>query len=92
MLEPYRVLDLTNECGLLCGQILADLGADVIAVEPPGGSSARKLGPQFQGPERVQSCEIFQFVSWCYLRCVCFLRPLWKARVDVLYLLRNVSF
>ncbi|MHB8576261.1 MAG: CoA transferase, partial [Dehalococcoidia bacterium] len=45
MLEPYRVLDLTDERGLFCGQILADLGADVVAVEPPGGSSARWLGP-----------------------------------------------
>jgi crotonobetainyl-CoA:carnitine CoA-transferase CaiB-like acyl-CoA transferase len=48
MLSPYRVLDLTNERGLLCGQILGDLGADVIQVEPPGGSPARKLGPFFQ--------------------------------------------
>src|SRR5438552_15209409 len=45
MLEPYRVLDLTDEHGILCGQILADLGADVIAVEPPGGSSARRIAP-----------------------------------------------
>jgi crotonobetainyl-CoA:carnitine CoA-transferase CaiB-like acyl-CoA transferase len=48
MLSPYRVLDLTNERGLLCGQILGDLGADVLKVEPPGGSSARKIGPFFQ--------------------------------------------
>ncbi len=55
MLSPYRVLDLTDERGLLCGQILADLGADVIAVEPPGGSSARRIGPfagDEPGPER----------------------------------------
>src|SRR5262245_5619486 len=45
MLGPYRGLDLTNERGLLCGQILADLGADVIQIEPPGGSRARRLGP-----------------------------------------------
>ena len=45
MLSPYRVLDLTNERGLLCGQILADLGADVVQVEPPGGARARRLGP-----------------------------------------------
>ncbi len=45
MLSPYRVLDLTNERGLLCGQILGDLGADVVQIEPPGGSPARRLGP-----------------------------------------------
>ena len=37
MLSPYRVLDLSDERGLLAGQILADLGADVIGVEPPQG-------------------------------------------------------
>ncbi len=45
MLSPYRVLDLTTERGLLCGQLLGDMGADVIKVEPPGGSPARGLGP-----------------------------------------------
>src|SRR5690606_36840184 len=45
MLAPYRVLDLTDERGLLCGKILADLGADVIQVEPPGGNSARRIAP-----------------------------------------------
>jgi crotonobetainyl-CoA:carnitine CoA-transferase CaiB-like acyl-CoA transferase len=45
MLSPYRVLDLTDERGILCGKILADLGADVIQIEPPGGSTARRLGP-----------------------------------------------
>ncbi len=45
MLKPYRVLDLTTERGLICGQLLGDMGADVVKVEPVGGSSARKLGP-----------------------------------------------
>jgi crotonobetainyl-CoA:carnitine CoA-transferase CaiB-like acyl-CoA transferase len=45
MLSPYRVLDLTAERALLCGQMLADLGADVVHVEPPAGASARRLGP-----------------------------------------------
>ena len=47
LLSPYRVLDLTDERGLLCGKILGDLGADVVQVEPPGGSGARRVGPFF---------------------------------------------
>jgi crotonobetainyl-CoA:carnitine CoA-transferase CaiB-like acyl-CoA transferase len=50
MLSPYRVLDLTDEGALICGQILGDLGADVILVEPPGGVRARSVGP-FVGSE-----------------------------------------
>ena len=44
-LSPYRVLDLTDERGLLAGHMLAQLGADVIQVEPIAGSSARSQGP-----------------------------------------------
>jgi crotonobetainyl-CoA:carnitine CoA-transferase CaiB-like acyl-CoA transferase len=51
LLSPYRVLDLTTERGLLCGQIFGDLGADVIKIEPPGGSPARRIGP-FAGDRR----------------------------------------
>jgi crotonobetainyl-CoA:carnitine CoA-transferase CaiB-like acyl-CoA transferase len=45
MLSRCRVLDLSTERGFLCGQILGDLGADVIKVEPVGGSPARNLAP-----------------------------------------------
>src|SRR5271169_3833005 len=48
VLSPYRVLDLTTERGLLCGQMLADMGADVIKIEPPGGCSARGIGPFYK--------------------------------------------
>lgn len=64
MLDPYRVLDLTTERGLLCGQILADLGADVIKIEPPGGSSARKLGPFYQDQEDAEN----SLYWWAYNR------------------------
>ena len=45
MLSPYRVLDLCDDRGIVCGFMLGELGADVICVEPPGGSSARRRGP-----------------------------------------------
>ena len=48
MLSPYRVLDLTDERGEIAGMVLGDLGADVIKVEPIGGSTARKCGPLFK--------------------------------------------
>jgi crotonobetainyl-CoA:carnitine CoA-transferase CaiB-like acyl-CoA transferase len=48
MLGPYRVLDLTDEKGLICGKTLANIGADVIKVEPPGGDSARDIGPFYR--------------------------------------------
>lgn len=54
-LEPYRVLDLTDEKGYMCGKILRGLGAEVIKVEPPGGDGGRNIGPFFHdepGPER----------------------------------------
>ena len=57
-LEPYRVLDLTQAIGWTCGKLLADLGADVIKIEPPGGDTERRLGPFYHDdphPERSLS-------------------------------------
>lgn len=54
-LDGLRVLDLAGEEGVYCTKLLADLGADVIRVEPPGGSPLRQR-PPFVGdtphPER----------------------------------------
>jgi crotonobetainyl-CoA:carnitine CoA-transferase CaiB-like acyl-CoA transferase len=49
VLSPFRVLDLTDGSSLLCGQILGDLGADVIIVEPPEGASLRREYPFLDG-------------------------------------------
>jgi crotonobetainyl-CoA:carnitine CoA-transferase CaiB-like acyl-CoA transferase len=45
ILNNRRVLDLTDDTGFLCGKILADLGADVIKIEKPGGDESRYRGP-----------------------------------------------
>ena len=49
MLSDYRVLDLTDERGHLAAFILAQMGAEVISIEPPAGSSARRLAPFAEG-------------------------------------------
>ena len=62
MLAPYRVLDLTDEKGFICGQLLGSLGADVIQIEKPGGSSARNMGPFFHDiPDPEKSLFWFAF-------------------------------
>ena len=54
-LSGIRVLDLANESAAFTGRLLADLGAEVILVEPPTGGPIRHRGP-FAGdrahPER----------------------------------------
>ncbi len=54
-LTGLRVVEFCDELGQLAGKLLADMGADVIKVEPPSGSSARTIGPfvkDIPGPDR----------------------------------------
>lgn len=53
-LAGYRVLDLSGPIGVHCTKLLADLGADVVRVEPPSGDPMRRLPPflsAVQSPE-----------------------------------------
>jgi crotonobetainyl-CoA:carnitine CoA-transferase CaiB-like acyl-CoA transferase len=62
MLSPYRVLDLTDEKGFLAGKILADLGADVIKIEKPGGDASRNIGPFYHDtPDEEKSLYWFAY-------------------------------
>jgi len=47
MLDDVRVLEISAPETMLAGRILADLGADVVVVEPPAGASGRRLAPFF---------------------------------------------
>lgn len=49
-LRGIRILEIGHMlAGPYCGLLLADLGADVIKIEPPDGDIARKVSPNFIG-------------------------------------------
>ena len=48
LLRGLQVLDLADEKASFCSKLLADFGAEVIKIEPPGGDASRRIGP-FQG-------------------------------------------
>ncbi|HUV53398.1 MAG TPA: CoA transferase [Dehalococcoidia bacterium] len=62
LLSSYRVLDLSDRKGFLCGKMLGDFGADVIKVEPLGGDPARNVGPFYKDiPHPEKSLYWFAF-------------------------------
>ena len=54
LLSNWRVLDLTEDGAMLAGKIFADLGAEVIKVEPPGGAPSRHRGPFLGGTPHLE--------------------------------------
>ena len=59
-LAGVRVIDFShNLAGPFAAQILGDMGADVVKVEPPGGDPARRWGPPFIGGQS----HLFQVVN-----------------------------
>ena len=49
MLSGYRVLDLCDDRGFIAGFMLAQMGAEVVMVEPPEGLRHRHRGPYVEG-------------------------------------------
>jgi len=62
-LDGVRVLDLSDQQGAFAGKLLAGLGADVVLVEPPGGSPLRSIPPFWQGVEGPERSLFFWFYS-----------------------------
>ena len=63
-LTGVRVIELADEQAEYCGLTLAGLGADVIKVEPPGGSPTRRIGPFYEDREDPERSLFF----WQYNR------------------------
>ena len=61
-LSGLRVLELADEKGQWCGKLMADLGAEVIKIEPPGGEESRIVGPFFDDvPNRDRSLSFWHY-------------------------------
>ena len=91
ILSTYRGLDLTNNRGWLCGKILADLGMDIIKVEPLGGDPGRFLGPYFKDdPDPEKSLNWWAFNT--SKRSITLEIDTEKGRDDLLDLVRKSDF
>ncbi len=60
LLSGLRVLDLTDDRGALGPKLLADLGADVVKVEPLGGCATRRISPFLDGRPGADRSLYFQ--------------------------------
>ena len=61
-LSDLKVVDLTGPIGVFCGKLLADMGANVIKIEPPGGDPMRQRGPFYDDdPAPEKSLYWWQF-------------------------------
>jgi alpha-methylacyl-CoA racemase len=62
LLSGLRVIDITrNLPGPFATRMLADLGAEVIKIEPPEGDPARALGPLFKSLNDGKECRTLDF-------------------------------
>src|SRR5579863_8843 len=62
-LQGLRVLDLTDYRAGLCARLMADMGADVIKIEPPGGDPGRRIGPFLDDQPHRDRSQFFWFYN-----------------------------
>jgi crotonobetainyl-CoA:carnitine CoA-transferase CaiB-like acyl-CoA transferase len=58
-LTDLRVIEYCDEAGAWAGKLLADMGADVIKIEPPGGSRTRAYPPFAHDEEHPDRSLVF---------------------------------
>jgi len=63
-LEGIRVVEAAGMvAGPYCGKLLADLGAEVVKVEPPGGDPARRRGPFLEEAAEPHNSALFLYLN-----------------------------
>src|SRR6476620_10351786 len=63
-LSGVRALELAGEiAGPYCGKLLADLGAEVLKLEPPGGDPSRGCGPFPGGEPNPERSGLFRYLN-----------------------------
>jgi crotonobetainyl-CoA:carnitine CoA-transferase CaiB-like acyl-CoA transferase len=63
-LSGVKVLDLSEDiAGSFCARLLADYGAEVLKLEPPGGAGLRRLGPFHQDDPHPEKSLFFLLLN-----------------------------
>jgi benzylsuccinate CoA-transferase BbsE subunit len=62
-LAGLRVLELSGPLGEYTGKLLADMGAEVLLVEPPGGAPRRHLGPFVGDAPTIETSLSFAYLN-----------------------------
>ncbi|ALM83604.1 CaiB/BaiF CoA-transferase family protein [Bordetella sp. N] len=65
-LDGLRVLEIAGPAVQYCGKMFADLGAEVILIEPPGGAATRQVGPFLQNATQA-GAPVERSLSFVYL-------------------------
>ncbi len=63
LLEGYTAVDLSDLKGQLCGRLLADLGMEMIKIEPPEGDPVRRLKPLWKDRENKELSLLFAHLN-----------------------------
>jgi CoA:oxalate CoA-transferase len=63
-LDGVKVLDLSEDiAGSFCARLLADYGADVLKLEPPGGAALRRMGPFYHDEPHPEKSLFFLLLN-----------------------------